>query len=193
MERATTNTILLIGKPGSGKGTQAKLLSERLGWIRLSSGDRFKQIRDGSEPFSERVRSIYDKGTLLPDWFADYLLESSLLSLDAHVGVICEGFGRTLSQAQHLSEITEWLGRSLLVINLEVSDEEVVRRMMSRSLVQDRPDSNSEEKIRTRLAQFASETAPALEFFKKLGLVKDVDGELNPEGVAGAIEATLKA
>ena len=101
------NTVLLIGRPGSGKGTQAKILSNELGWIRLSAGDLIKEIRDGSEPFSPRVREMYDKGTLLPDWFADYLLESNLLELDTHVGVIAEGFGRTRSQAKHLSEIVE--------------------------------------------------------------------------------------
>lgn len=191
MERAT-NTTLLIGRPGSGKGTQAKLLSERLGWIRLSSGDRIKEIRDGSEPFSERVREMYDAGTLLPDWFADYLLESGLLDLDSHVGVVMEGFGRTLSQAEHLREITDWLGRNLRVINLEVSEEEAMRRMMNRSLTQDRPDSNGQEKIAIRLAQFARETGPALEFFRSLGLVKDIDGELTPEGVAEEIEKALK-
>ncbi|MDB5245065.1 MAG: adk [Parcubacteria group bacterium] len=191
MERAT-NTTLLIGRPGSGKGTQAKLLSERLGWIRLSTGDRIKEIRDGNEPFSERVREMYDKGTLLPNWFADYLLESALLDLEPYVGVVMEGFGRTLNQAEHVHEITDWLSRNLQVINLEVSEEEAMRRMMSRSLVQDRPDSNGEEKIALRLAQFAQETGPALEFFRKLGVVTDVDGELTPEGVAEEIQKALK-
>ncbi|MEO6536751.1 MAG: nucleoside monophosphate kinase [Candidatus Paceibacterota bacterium] len=191
MERAT-NTTLLIGRPGSGKGTQAKLLSEKLGWVGLSSGDRFKEIRDGSEPFSARVREIYDRGDLMPNWFAEYLLESGLLELDQNVGVVMEGFGRTKSQAEHLHEITEWLGRNLVVINLEVSEEEAARRMESRSLVQDRPDSNGKEKIAIRLANFARETGPALEYFRSLGIVKDIDGELTPEGVAEEIQKALQ-
>jgi adenylate kinase len=191
MER-TTNTTLLIGRPGSGKGTQAKLLSEKMGWLHLSSGDRFKEIRDGNEPFSERVREIYDRGDLMPNWFAEYLLESGLLELDKNVGVVMEGFGRTKSQAEHLREITEWLGRDLVVINLEVSEEEAARRMESRSLVQDRPDSNGKEKIAIRLANFAKETGPALEYFRSLGIVKDIDGELTPEGVAEEIQKALQ-
>ncbi len=186
------DTVLIIGRPGSGKGTQAKLLSERLGWVRMSSGDRIKEIRDGGEPFSARVREMYDKGTLLPDWFADYLLESGLLDLDNHVGVVAEGFGRTLSQAQHFSEIIEWLGRDLMVFNLEVSEEEALRRMMSRSTTEDRPDSNGEEKIRDRFRAFDASTGPALEYFREKGLVVDIDGELTPEGVAQAIENRLK-
>jgi adenylate kinase len=186
-----TNTVLLIGRPGSGKGTQAKLLSEELGWIRLSSGDRIKEIRDGGEPFSPRVREMYDKGTLLPDWFADYLLENSLLEIDSYVGIVLEGFGRTGYQAKHLVEIVSWLERNLVVINLEVSEEEVLRRMLKRSETQDRPDSNGEEKIRDRLKQYDEQTAPALAYFREQGKVIDIDGEQTPEQIATAIAAIV--
>lgn len=186
------DTVLIIGRPGSGKGTQAKLLSEKLGWVRLSTGDRIKEIRDGFEPFSPRVREMYDKGTLLPDWFADYLLESSLLDLDSHVGVVAEGFGRTKSQAEHFAEIIEWLGRKLIVLNLEVSEDEALRRMLSRAKTEDRPDSNAEDKIRDRFRAFDASTGPALEYFREKGFVVDIDGELAPEGVRDAIELALK-
>lgn len=186
------DTVLLIGRPGSGKGTQAKVLSEKLGWVRMSTGDRIKGIRDGNEPFSPRVRELYDKGILLPDWFADYLLESGLLSLEPHVGVVLEGFGRTKSQAEHFTEIISWLGRDLMVLNLEVSEEEAMRRMLSRAAVEDRPDSNAEDKIRDRFRAFDASTGPALEFFREKGVVVDIDGELTPEGVAEAIAAALK-
>jgi len=186
MERV--NTILLIGRPGSGKGTQAALLSERLAWIRLSSGDRIKEIRDGNEPFSERVRAVYDKGTFLPSWLADYLLESGLLELEPYVGVITEGFARTLEQAHHYADIIDWLGRKLLVINLEVSEEEVAKRMKSRSATEDRPDSNTDEKIAARLEQFREKTLPALEFLRGLGVVTDVDAERSPAEIAEDIE-----
>lgn len=186
------NTVLLIGRPGSGKGTQAKILSKELGWIRLSAGDLIKEIRDGSEPFSPRVREMYDKGTLLPDWFADYLLESNLLELDTHVGVIAEGFGRTHSQAVHLSEIIAWLGRKLVVVNLDVSEEEVLRRMLERAKTEDRPDSNATEKIQERLTKFTDETGPALAYFREQGIVIDINGELSPEEVAKEIAAKLE-
>lgn len=185
------NMVLLIGRPGSGKGTQAKILSKELGWIRLSSGDRIKEIRDGSEPFSERVRGMYDKGTLLPDWFADYLLESGLLDLDTHVGIVAEGFGRTRAQAEHLSEIIAWLGRKLVVVNLEVSEEEVMCRMMERAKTEDRPDSNAEDKIRERLNKFTEDTGPALEYFRSKGLVIDIQGELSPADVAKEISEKI--
>lgn len=187
------DTVLIIGRPGSGKGTQAKLLSEKLGWVRLSSGDRIKDIRDGNEPFSARVREMYDKGTLLPDWFADYLLESGLLELDNHVGVVAEGFGRTHSQAEHFSEIVSWLGRDLMVFNLEVSEEEALRRMLSRAETEHRPDSNEEHKVRDRFTQFNEHTAPALELLRSKGYVVDIDGTQTPEEVANSIERALKS
>lgn len=185
------DTVLIIGRPGSGKGTQAKLLAERLGWIRLSSGDRIKAIRDGNEPFSARVREMYDKGTFLPDWFADYLLESALLDLDAHVGVVCEGFGRTKDQAAHLCEIVAWLGRRLVVLNLQVSEDEALSRMLNRSTTEDRPDSDGEAKVRHRFTTYDAETAPALSYFREHGKVIDVDGEQTPEEIAEAISAAL--
>jgi adenylate kinase len=192
MEHATeSNTILLMGRPGSGKGTQAKLLSEELNWIRLSSGDRIKEIRDGGEPFSPRVREMYDKGTLLPNWFADYLLESSLLEIESYVGIVLEGFGRTESQARHLLEIVSWLERNLIVFNLEVSEEEVMKRMIKRSETEDRPDSNGEDKVRARLAQYDEQTAPALAYFREHGMVIDIKGEQSPEQIARDIAEIL--
>lgn len=186
-----TNTVLLIGRPGSGKGTQAKLLSEKLGWVRISSGERTKAVRDGDEPFSARVREVYDKGRLLPDWFADYILENALLGLAPHVGIVMEGFGRTENQAVHLSEIIDWLGRRLTVLNLDVSEDEVVRRMHARSVMENRPDSDTEEKIRERLRQFDALTAPAIAHFRERQCVIDIDGEETPEQIAQAIVDAL--
>ena len=186
-----TNTILLMGRPGSGKGTQAKLLSEELNWIRLSSGDRIKEIRDGGEPFSARVREMYDKGTLLPNWFADYLLESALLDVDSYVGLVLEGFGRTRAQAEHLMEIVSWLDRNLIVFNLEVSEDEVLRRMLKRAETEDRPDSSDEAKVRARLAQYDEHTSPALEFFREKGVVVDIRGEQTRAEIAADIEKFL--
>lgn len=186
-----TDTVLIIGRPGSGKGTQAKLLSEKLGWIRVSSGERIKAIRDGNEPFSARVREVYDKGRLLPDWFADFLLESALLDLAPHVGIIAEGFARTANQAKHLNEIIDWLSRTLVVLNLEVSEEEVIRRMLSRSVMENRPDSDTTDKIHERINQFNELTAPGLAYFREHGTVIDIDGEQTPEEIAHTIVAAL--
>jgi adenylate kinase len=192
MPHTKPDIVLIIGRPGAGKGTQAKLLAKRLRWIRISSGDRIKEIRDGNEPFSERVREMYDKGTLLPDWLADYLLESALLELEPHVGIVAEGFARTENQARHFYEIVTWLGRKLLVLYLDVSEEEARRRMMERAKTQDRPDSDEEGKITERFSKFKEQTEPGLEFFRELGLVIEINGEETPEAIAEEIESILK-
>lgn len=186
-----TNTVLFIGKPGSGKGTQAKLIADKMGWLNFSSGDRFKQIRDGNEPYSARVREMYDQGIFMPNWFADYLLENALLEMTSDKGVVLEGFGRTKDQAEHVMEICSWLGRNLVVFNLEVSDEEVMRRMLKRSETEHRPDSSDEEKIRARLAQYENNTAPALEYFRTQGVVQEIRGEQTPEEIASDIAKIL--
>ena len=186
------NTVLFIGRPGSGKGTQAKLISQKMGWKMFSSGERFKEIRDGNEPFSARVREMYDKGILIPDWFADYLLETAMLGNSVDTGIILDGFGRTADQAAHLLEIIEWLGRGFIVLNLEVSEGEVLRRMLKRSETEHRPDSDGEEKIKARLAQYDANTAPALEYFRTKGVVTDINGEQTPEEIAIEIEQILK-
>jgi adenylate kinase len=159
--------------------------------MRLSSGDRIKEIRDGSEPFSERVREMYDKGTFLPNWFADYLLESALLDIDAHVGIVLEGFGRTRNQAEHLVEIVSWLGRSLVVFNLEVSEEEVMKRMLKRAETEDRPDSSDEDKVRARIKQYDENTAPAVAYFREQGVLIDINGEQTPADIAKDIAKIL--
>ena len=190
MEHAT-NTVLFIGRPGSGKGTQAKRIAESKGWKVFSTGDRFKEIRDGNEPFSPRVREMYDKGIFMPNWFADYLLETALLGNAVDQGIVLEGFGRTHDQAEHLVEIISWLGRSILVLNLEVSEEEVLRRMLKRAETEHRPDSSDEEKIRARLLQYDTNTAPALEYFRTQGLVVDIKGEQTPDEIASNIANLL--
>ncbi|HYF28938.1 MAG TPA: nucleoside monophosphate kinase [Candidatus Paceibacterota bacterium] len=192
MPHTKPDIVLIIGRPGAGKGTQAKLLAKRLRWIRISSGDRIKEIRDGNEPFSERVREMYDKGTLLPDWLADYLLESALLELEPHVGVVAEGFARTENQARHFYEIVSWLGRKLQVLYLDVSEDEARRRMLERGKTENRPDSDDEDKITERFQKFTDQTEPGLTFFRELGLVVEVNGEQDPEKVAEDIEEILR-
>jgi len=187
-----TNTILLLGRPGSGKGTQTKILSQALGWKTLSSGDRIKELRDGSGPLAERVRAGYDAGRLLPDWLPMYILEDTLINLDDQAGIVCEGFGRTKSQAEIIERVLAWLGRKFVVISLDVSEQEAMRRMLERAKVEHRPDSDVEEKIRERFDEFRNNTEPALDYFKSVGKLLVVNGQQTPEQVAAEIESALK-
>lgn len=187
------NIVLFIGRPGSGKGTQAKLLADHLGWVRLSSGDRFKSLRDSESALGERVRRAYDKGEYMPDWFADYLLESGIVELDPSTGVVAEGFGRTRAQAVHLCDITEWLGRSLAVVHLDVSEETAKARMLERSKTEHRPDSDDAAKVEARFAEYRKNTEPALEYFRGMGLVIDIDGNNTPDAIADEVRRSIQA
>jgi adenylate kinase len=167
--------ILFMGRPGSGKGTQAKLLADKLGSPIFSTGTIFKQLRDGADALSERIRGTYDAGKLMPDWFASYLFEDFFLKLDPASGAICEGFPRSLRQAELYEDVLTWLAREHVVINLDVPEEETLRRQIERAKTEHRPDSD-EATIRTRFAEYEKNTAPVLEFFKEKGVLVNLDG-----------------
>lgn len=185
-------TVILTGRPGSGKGTQGKLLADARGWMHFSTGEQFKMLRDDESVLGTRVREVYDSGQLLPDWFATYLFEKALLNISHEAGFVCEGYPRSLSQAHMFDEIVGWLERPYIVIDLEVSDEEVTKRMLKRSETEHRPDSTDEEKIKARLATYHEYTTPILEYFKGQGTLVSVNGSGTVEEVAKAIEAALQ-
>lgn len=189
MERP--NTVLFIGRPGSGKGTQAKTLCDKLGWTHFSTGDQFKTLRDDTTALGNRVRAAYDEGKLLPDWFATYLFEKTVLDLTPEQGIACDGYPRSLPQAEIFDDILAWLGRKYLVIDLVVSEEEAMRRQLERSKVENRPDSGTEEKIKVRFETYKQSTEPILQFFHEKGLVTEIDGEQSPEAVERDIAKAL--
>lgn len=177
MEGATvSNTILFVGRPGSGKGTQAELLSKKLGWRILSSGNQFRMLRNGEGALAERAKQVYDQGQLFPNWFADYLFEKGVVEVSPTEGLILEGFGRSRAQAELMYEVLTWLGRSFTVLNLEVSEEETLARQQKRNETDKRPDSDSLEKLHARLAEYRANTEPALAFFREKGVCVDLDG-----------------
>lgn len=185
------NTIILTGRPGSGKGTQGKLLADSRGWMHFSTGEQFKMLREEDSILGNRIRDIYDSGKLLPDWFATYLFEKAILNIGHEAGIVCEGYPRSVNQAKEFDAIVEWLGRAYTVIDLEVTDEMVTERMLSRSTVEHRPDSATEEQIRGRLATYHEHTAPVLAYFKERGMLRAIDGTGTPEEVAALIQETL--
>ncbi len=191
MQQPPIRTVLLTGRPGSGKGTQAKRLAETFGWTHFSTGDLFKQLREGEGPIAEKVRESYDAGKLLPDWFATYLFEDTMLKLSSDAGIICEGYPRSSVQAETFDSIMNWLGRSYVALDLAVSDEEVTDRMLLRAETEHRPDSATKEQIQARLKTYDEHTAPVLGFFKEKGMLVTIDGTQTPEEVEAAIMEAL--
>lgn len=193
MEQSAIRTVLLTGRPGSGKGTQAKRLAAEFGWTHFSTGDLFKALREGEGPIADKVRESYDEGKLLPDWFATYLFEDTVLKLGSDAGIICEGYPRSKTQAETFDSIMAWLDRNYVVLDLDVSDEEVTRRMLLRAESEHRPDSATAEQIAARLAIYHEHTAPVLGYFKERGMLVSIDGTKTPEEVEAAILAALNS
>jgi adenylate kinase len=169
-------TVLFVGRPGSGKETQARLMSQKTGFHVMSTGEKFRELREHRDALGQRIRAEYDAGHLIPNWFPDYLTIEALIHLSSEAGIIFEGSGRTIEQAKLFHEVTGWLNRPYRVINLVLSEEEAHARQVSRAKVANRPDSDTEQKIALRFKAYNEETAPAIEFFKSKDVVIDIDG-----------------
>jgi len=175
----TVRTILFVGKPGSGKETQADLLAHKTGFQVFSTGQRFREIREENTNLGSRVRESVDKGLLLPAWLASYLFQEVILKTAPEDGLIFEGTGRALSEAELFHDVASWLARPYAVLNLVISDNEAVKRQVGRG----RSDSNTEEKVRVRLGEYEKHTAPVIDFFEKKKVLINVDGERSVEEI----------
>lgn len=166
-------TILFVGKPGSGKETQAELLATKTGFKVFSAGRRFRELKEGTGPLAEKIRETLDRGYLLPAWLAAYSFQEVILHIGKDDGIIMEGTGRKIDEAKLFHEVATWLGREYKVINLDISDDEAVKRQVGRG----RADSNTEEKVRVRLNEYEKHTEPVISFFREQGVLIDVPGE----------------
>lgn len=176
-------TFVFMGLPGSGKGKQAELLSKRSGFPIFSTGGEFRRISAEDSFVGKRVRETIDAGNLMPSWFASYLFERSLFDIEEGDGIIFEGVGRKEPEARLFDEICTWLGRDYRIIHSKVSEKSVIERLRKRQLVEGRHDDDPSV-YQNRLKNFYEHTAPALEFFRSVGKVVEVDGEPLPDIIA---------
>lgn len=190
-DMGNVTTVIITGRPGSGKGTQAKRLADERGWLHFSTGDKFKALREEASPLGAAVKEAYDAGKLLPDWFATYLFQEAILNLPPDKGVILDGYPRSRAQAETFNEIASWLARPYLAIDLTVPEDEVVKRMLLRAEDEHRPDSATEEQVRARLHTYDEHTAPVLGYFRDKGLLKELDGTGTMDEVAVRITEAL--
>lgn len=182
------NTILLIGKPGSGKGTQAKFLAEKTGWPVIASGDLFRALMKEDTDVGRKMREEIERGLLAPDWFATYLFQRSVLGLSSNEGVIFDGFGRKVPEAKVVIDVLNWLGRPFTALHIQVSDEDVIHRLGLRSEVSGRADDHA---IEERLNEYKTYTDPSIEVFRDAGKLIEVDGSPTPDEIAEDIQAKL--
>jgi adenylate kinase len=181
-------TIFFIGKPGCGKGTQAKLLSEKTSWPVFASGDLFRTIATEETPVGRKVRSEVDAGMLTPHWFAMYLYLKALFAVRDGESVIFDGFNRKVQEAELVIDSLKWLNRPFTILNIRVSDEEVLKRLAKRKEMEGRTDDSVVEE---RLKEYREHTGPAIEKFKEAGTLVEINGEQTPEEIAVDINKEL--
>lgn len=170
-------TILFLGHTGSGKGVQSKLLAEKTGFEVFSTGGRYRELRVGESDLAMRIREEYDLGYLMPSWFSSFLFQEAFLYRPLSTGIICEGVGRKVEESKAFSDVMTWLRRPYVVFYLSISEEEALRRQLARASAEHRPESDSEEKLRVRFAEYEKYTIPAIDVFRQGGQVVDLDGE----------------
>lgn len=168
--------LVLFGAPGSGKGTQATRLKERLGVPHISTGDLLRgEIKAGTD-LGLKAKGLMDAGQLLPDDIMLGIIEHRLSLDDAKPGFILDGYPRNLAQADALDAVLARIGQPLdVVVKLDVPDSAIVDRCEVRFEKEGRPDDNPDT-VKKRLGIYADQTAPVADFYKQRGKLQVVDG-----------------
>jgi adenylate kinase len=183
--------LLLLGPPGAGKGTQAQLLVERLGIPQISTGDMLRAAVSAGTPVGRKARSFMDAGKLVPDEVVIGVAEERLRQPDASRGFILDGFPRTVAQAEALDGLLGRLGSRLeRCVSIAVDAEELVKRLLRRAEIEGRSDDN-ESTIRTRMREYQEKTAPLVAYYRKQGVLAEVDGQGSVEDIAQRIHEAL--
>jgi adenylate kinase len=170
--------IVLMGAPGAGKGTQAKLLQEKLGLPQVATGDLFRANLQNKTQLGKLANSYMEKGALVPDEVTVAMVKDRLSQADCAHGAILDGFPRTIAQADALDAmLAEDFGAKIsLVPHIHVDTEILVERLLKRAQIEGRADDN-EETIRHRMQVYHEATAPLLNHYAKRGLVVEIDGD----------------
>lgn len=169
--------IVLFGPPGAGKGTQSEYLTETFGLKHLSTGDIFRHnIKENTE-LGVLAKSYMDKGHLVPDEVTISILETEVVQHSGAKGFIFDGFPRTEAQAVALDNFLSTKGTSIsLMLALEVAEEELVKRLLSRGQTSGRTDDQDETIIRNRIIEYNTKTAPLKEFYSKQNKFRSIHG-----------------
>jgi len=207
--------IVLMGAPGAGKGTQARLLEERLGLPQISTGDMFRALKEARTPLAEEVRAIMQAGQLVPDEVTIRVVRERTAREDCQRGYILDGFPRNPAQAAMLDELAAEQGHGLQAILVDVPTELLEQRMVGRrncpvcgeiynvyfkppktdnvcdlhpdTQLNHRADDNAET-VQARLNTYEQQTRPLLDYYQAKNLLHRVDGTRDPSAIYGDIE-----
>ena len=169
--------IVLFGKPGAGKGTQAEYLKAKYNLVHLSTGDIFRfNIKNDTE-LGKLAKKFMDKGDLVPDEVTINMLQSEVDKNPDAAGFLFDGFPRTIAQAEALDKFLASKNQEITAtVALEANDEILVQRLLERGKTSGRPDDQDEEKIRNRYQEYNEKTAPLMDYYKAQHKFYAVDG-----------------
>jgi adenylate kinase len=168
--------IILMGPPGAGKGTQAKVVAEHFGVPAISTGDIFRfNVSEGTE-LGVKAKQYMDAGEYVPDEITNLMVRNRIDESDAEPGFLLDGYPRTLSQVEELDGMIKFTGHELdAVVVLTVDNEELVQRLLARAETDGRSD-DTEDVIRRRQEVYAEQTEPLIDVYRKRNLLIEVDG-----------------
>ncbi|WP_124054083.1 adenylate kinase [Arcanobacterium ihumii] len=185
--------FVMVGPPGAGKGTQAKVLTEKLNIANISTGAIFRSHIAEQTELGKLAASYIDNGNLVPDEVTDALVRDRLNQDDVEQGFLLDGYPRNLHQVEALDAILAERGEKLnAVIELSIPDEDIVGRLLYRAEVEDRAD-DTEEVIRHRIDVYHSATAPLTDVYRQRGILLTVDGTGQIDEVLDRLVRELKS
>ena len=169
--------IVLLGAPGSGKGTQAALLVEQLNLPHISTGALLRDAIKRGTQLGMQAKSIIDKGELVPDDIVSGMIEERLGRKDVASGFILDGYPRNVAQAGSLDAMLERLGQPVEeAIQIDIDPEQIIKRIAKRATEEGRSD-DTEETVRNRMRVYEEQTAPVVDYYEERGLLTRVLGD----------------
>lgn len=184
--------IVLFGKPGAGKGTQAEFLKEKYNLTHLSTGDIFRFNIKNETDLGKLAKSYMDKGDLVPDEVTIKMLQDAVEKTTNTKGFLFDGFPRTLAQAEALDAFLVTKNWNVTAtIALEAEDEILIQRLLERGKTSGRIDDQDEEKIRNRYDEYNQKTAPLMQYYQAQGKFHAVDGIGSIEEITQRLSAVI--